>query len=259
MEQHPDRFGFSVSHTTRWVACSIMGCISTWAQCRGWLFASAQHCPCSLAAAGQGLSCSPHHLAAAAHTALVPPPLATYHPIQPPCPCIARHCSYALFITGVCTQCCLSPCVYAGARVPVRCTASTTTSLIGSPWQHRWQQACSWSTQTCTATCEYPGLVACSGQACNMPHVVKHSPPGCWVSRVLPGFIVPLLTAAVCTACCCRYGTSLAAVAQVSAAGKHCVLDIDVQGAAQVWGAVVCCPACAACSCGAPQLSWCAS
>jgi guanylate kinase len=31
-----------------------------------------------------------------------------------------------------------------------------------------------------------------------------------------------------------RYGTSLAAVAQVSAAGKHCVLDIDVQGAAQV-------------------------
>jgi guanylate kinase len=37
----------------------------------------------------------------------------------------------------------------------------------------------------------------------------------------------------------CRYGTSLAAVAQVSAAGKHCVLDIDVQGAAQVGGQVL--------------------
>lgn len=30
------------------------------------------------------------------------------------------------------------------------------------------------------------------------------------------------------------YGTSLAAVARVSAEGKHCVLDIDVQGAQQV-------------------------
>jgi guanylate kinase len=32
------------------------------------------------------------------------------------------------------------------------------------------------------------------------------------------------------------YGTSLAAVASVSADGKHCVLDIDVQGAQQVGG-----------------------
>jgi guanylate kinase len=30
------------------------------------------------------------------------------------------------------------------------------------------------------------------------------------------------------------YGTSLAAVARVSSEGKHCVLDIDVQGAQQV-------------------------
>lgn len=30
------------------------------------------------------------------------------------------------------------------------------------------------------------------------------------------------------------YGTSLAAVACVSSEGKHCVLDIDVQGAQQV-------------------------
>eukprot|EP00879_Flechtneria_rotunda_P031793 GHRR01034764.1.p1 GENE.GHRR01034764.1~~GHRR01034764.1.p1 ORF type:complete len:116 (-),score=39.51 GHRR01034764.1:193-540(-) len=30
------------------------------------------------------------------------------------------------------------------------------------------------------------------------------------------------------------YGTSLAAVARVSQEGKHCVLDIDVQGAQQV-------------------------
>lgn len=35
------------------------------------------------------------------------------------------------------------------------------------------------------------------------------------------------------------YGTSLAAVARVSAEGKHCVLDIDVQGAQQVRGSAL--------------------
>lgn len=52
----------------------------------------------------------------------------------------------------------LIPCDFwwcAGAPGLVRCMASTTTSQSGRRWQHRWRQACSWSTQTCMATCEY--------------------------------------------------------------------------------------------------------
>ena len=49
----------------------------------------------------------------------------------------------------------------AGPPVPVKSTASSITSLTKTPWQLKWQLACSWSMQWCTATCELLESMLC--------------------------------------------------------------------------------------------------